>query len=66
MFLAQVKGNLEEEAEFKALVEKRILLVKEKGKEAALREINKLKGPFVKGELFLFPISLNKGGPWRR
>lgn len=57
--LAQDKESREQDAEVKALVEKGVALVKEKGKEAALREINKLKGPFVKGELFLFAVSLN-------
>jgi cytochrome c len=57
--LARDKESRERDAEVKALVEKGVALVKEKGREAALREINKLKGPFVKGELFLFAISLN-------
>ena len=47
------------EAEVKALVEKGVALVKEKGREAALEEINKLKSPFVKGDLFLFAVTLN-------
>ncbi len=57
--LAEDKGNRERDAEVKALVEKGLALVKEKGREAALKEINKLKSQFVKGELFLFAVSLN-------
>jgi cytochrome c len=56
--LAQDKESREQDAKVKALVEKGVALVKDKGKEAALREINKLKGPFVKGEIFLFAVSL--------
>jgi cytochrome c len=56
---ARDNGTREKEAEVKALVEKGVALVKEKGKEAALKEINKRKSPFVKGDLFLFAVSLN-------
>ncbi len=56
---AEDKETRRKEAEVKSLVEKGVALVKEKGKDAALKEINKLKSPFVKGEFFLFAVSLN-------
>lgn len=42
----------------KALVQKAVAMVKEKGLEAALEAINDLKGPFVKGNLYVFANSL--------
>jgi len=46
-------------AQVKALVEQGVAMVKQQGKDATLRAIDDLKGPFVKGELYLFAISLN-------
>lgn len=57
--MAESKVSPERDAEVKALVEKGVALAQAKGKEAALKEINKLKSPFVKGDLFLFAVSLN-------
>jgi cytochrome c len=42
----------------KALVEKSVAMVKNKGLKATLEAINDLKGPFVKGELYIFAMSL--------
>jgi len=58
-------------AEVKALVEQGVAMVKQQGKDATLRAINDLKGPFVKGELYLFAISLNnislaEGSPYNK
>ncbi len=44
----------------KALVEKGVAMVKEKGLEATLKAIGDPKGPFVKGDLYLFAGSLDK------
>ncbi|MFC1835255.1 cache domain-containing protein [Thermodesulfobacteriota bacterium] len=42
----------------KAMVEKGVAMVEKEGKEAAFKAINDLKGPFVKGDLYLFAASL--------
>ncbi len=47
-------------ADTKALVEKGVAMVKEKGVDATLKAIGDPKGPFVKGELYLFAGSLDK------
>ena len=44
----------DKDAQVKALVEKGVAMVKQQGKDATLKTINDLKGPFVKGELYLF------------
>ena len=46
-------------AEAKALVEKAVAMAKEKGLKPALAAINDLKGPFVKGDYYIFAMSLN-------
>jgi cytochrome c len=47
-------------ADAKALVEKGVATVKEKGLDATLKAIGDPKGPFVKGDLYLFAGSLDK------
>lgn len=47
-------------ADTKALVEKGVAMVKEKGLEPTLKEIGDPKGPFVKGDLYLFAGSTDK------
>jgi cytochrome c len=47
-------------ADTKALVEKGVAMVKEKGLDATLKAIADAKGPFVKGDLYLFAGALNK------
>ena len=47
-------------ADVKALVEKGVAMAKEKGVEATLKAIDDPKGPFVKGELYLFAGPLDK------
>lgn len=42
----------------KALVEKAVATVKEKGLKETLDMINDLKGPFVQGDLYIFAMSL--------
>ena len=49
----------DKDAEVKALVERGVATAKEQGKDAALKAIADLKGPFVKGDLYLFAISFN-------
>lgn len=46
-------------ADTKALVEKGAGMFKAKGKAAALKAINDPKGPFVKGELYIFAVDMN-------
>jgi len=46
------------EADAKALVEKAVAMVKEKGLDATLKAINDRKGPFVKGDLYVFALTL--------
>lgn len=41
-----------------ALVKKAVVLVKQKGKDAAVAEFNNPKGKFVKGELYVFAYTL--------
>ena len=47
-------------ADTKALVENGVAMAKEKGLEPTLKAIGDPKGPFVKGDLYLFAGSLNK------
>jgi cytochrome c len=47
-------------ADTKALVEKGVAMVKEKGLDATLKAIGDPKGPFVKGDLYLFAGALDK------
>ncbi len=49
----------DKEAEVKALVERGVAMVVKQGKDATLKAIADLKGPFVKGDLYLFAISMN-------
>ncbi len=50
----------DEAADTKALVEQGVAMVKDKGLDATLKAIGDPKGPFVKGELYLFAGSLDK------
>jgi cytochrome c len=50
----------DEAADAKALVEKGVAMAKEKGPDATLKAIGDPKGPFVKGDLYLFAGSLGK------
>ena len=59
------------DAEVKAMVERAVAMVKTKGLDATLKAINDPKGPFVKGDLYIFAMSLgNKrlaaGSPYNR
>lgn len=47
-------------ADTKALVEKGVAMVKEKGLDATLKAIGDPKGPFAKGDLYLFAGALDK------
>jgi len=47
-------------ADAKALVEKGVAMVKDKGLDATLKAIGDPKGEFVKGDLYLFAGSLDK------
>jgi hypothetical protein len=53
-------GVADDAADTKALVEKGVAMVKDKGADATLKAIGDPKGPFVKGELYLFAGSLDK------
>ncbi len=46
-------------ADAKALVEKAVAMVKEQGLDTTLKAINDLKGPLVKGNLYIFAMSLD-------
>ena len=50
----------DEAADTKALVEKGVAMVKEKGLDPTLKAIGDPKGPFVAGELYLFAGPLDK------
>jgi cytochrome c len=50
----------DEAAEAKALVESGIAMAKDKGWDATLKAIGDPKGPFVKGDLYLFSGSTDK------
>ena len=45
-------------ADAKALVEKGASMFKSKGKDAAIKAINDPKGPFIKGELYIFAVDM--------
>ena len=45
-------------ADAKTLVEKAVAMATQKGLDVALKAINDLKGPFVKGNLYVFAMSL--------
>jgi hypothetical protein len=46
------------DADVEALVKKAVAMCKEKGLDATLRAVNDLKGPFVKGNLYVFAMSM--------
>lgn len=61
----------DEKAEAEAMVKAAIAFAKEKGREAALREVSNPKGAFKKGELYVFVYDLEgkvlaHGGDVRR
>lgn len=51
--LADIEGDC------KAIVEKAADMFKSKGKDAAIKAVNDPKGPFVKGELYVFAVDMN-------
>jgi cytochrome c len=53
-------ATADEAANTKAMVEKGVAMVKQKGLNATLKAIGDPKGPFVKGDLYLFAGSLDK------
>lgn len=46
-------------ADCKGLVEQGIAMFKDKGTDAALKAIDDPKGPFMKGELYIFAVSMD-------
>ncbi len=58
MFISVAAAD--EAADTKALVAKGIAMVEDKGLDATLKAIGDPKGPFVKGDLYLFAGSMNK------
>lgn len=46
-------------ADSKGLVEQGIAMFKDKGKDATLKAIDDPKGPFVKGEVYIFAVSMD-------
>ena len=53
-------ATADEAADTKALVENGVAMVKDKGLDATIKAIGDPKGPFVKGDLYLFSGSLDK------
>lgn len=53
-------ASADQTTDAKALVDKGIAMVKDKGLDATLKAIGNPKGPFVKGDLYLFAGSLDK------
>jgi signal transduction histidine kinase len=56
--LTAVTVSADQTVDAKNLVQKAVATVKEKGLDATLKAINDLKGPFVKGNLYIFAMSL--------
>lgn len=61
----------DDEADAKAMVEKAVAMVKAKGLEATLKAINDLKGPFVKGNIYVVAMSMDNlrlaaGSPYNK
>ncbi len=59
ILVAVTSANADQAAEAKSMVEKAVAMVKEKGLDSTLKAINDLKGPFVKGDLYVFAMSLD-------
>jgi len=64
MFLTLSVGNVatvsaDEAEECKGLVEKAAAMWKEKGKDQTLKSINDPNGPFVRGNLYTFALTMN-------
>jgi signal transduction histidine kinase len=57
--LVFASGLLASQKDAKALVEKAAAFAKASGKDAALKEISKAKGPFDKGELYVFAYDMS-------
>jgi len=53
-------ASSDREAAVKSMVEKAVAMVKEKGLDATLKDINDLKGPFVNGNLYIFALNLKR------
>jgi cytochrome c len=58
--LAVGVATADDAADAKALVQKGVAMVKAKGLDATLKAIGDPKGPFVKGDLYLFAGALDK------
>jgi cytochrome c len=58
--LAVGVASADDAADAKALVQKGVDMVKAKGLDATLKAIGDPKGPFVKGDLYLFAGALDK------
>ncbi|HMK34406.1 MAG TPA: cache domain-containing protein [Desulfomonilaceae bacterium] len=56
-FACVARGGQTEDVE--ALVEQGLAMFKEKGRKLTLEAINDKKGPFIKGDLYVFAFSLN-------
>lgn len=59
-FLSVGLAFADDAADAKALVEQGVAMVKAKGLDATLKAIGDPKGPFVKGDLYLFAGALDK------
>jgi cytochrome c len=57
--LAFASGAMASQKDAKALVEKAAAYVKANGKDAALKEFSKAKGPFDKGDLYVFAYDMS-------
>ncbi len=57
--LTVVAVSADQAADAKALVQKAVAMVKDKGLHATLKAINELQGPFVKGNLYVFAMTLD-------
>jgi cytochrome c len=53
-------ATADDAADAKALVQKGVAMVKSKGLDATIKAIGDPKGPFVKGDLYLFAGALDK------
>lgn len=60
MFLTAGAALADQKADAKALVDSAIAMAKEKGLEATLKAIDDPKGPFIKGDLYIFAGPLDK------
>lgn len=52
-------ANADQAEDATSLVEKAVVMFKEQGSAAALKAINDPKGPFVKGDLYIFALTMD-------